>query len=117
MKSIVLFLAMMASLSACTGDCLTCHPNLVPTINEDARHKPMLGCIDCHSARPNAMAECGSDCFSCHPVEKVEKVGIEQHMVIRECRDCHMELKREMFSVPLSPGQSTEKPLKEFLLN
>ncbi|MEA3372229.1 MAG: hypothetical protein U9Q62_00935 [Campylobacterota bacterium] len=118
MKSIVIILTLlMFNLFACTGDCLTCHPNLVPTIHEDERHKPMLGCIECHTADPNSMAECGSDCFSCHPVEKIEQPGIEQHNVIRECRDCHLQLKNEMFGTQPTPGQSHAKPLKEFLLN
>ena len=118
MKSIVIILTLLSfKLFACTGDCLTCHPALLPTINEDERHKPMLGCIECHTADLNSMAECGSDCFSCHPIEKIEKPGIKQHKVIRECRDCHLQLKKEMFGFSLDPGQSHEKPLKEFLLN
>ncbi len=100
----------------CTGDCLTCHPNLVPTIETDLRHKPMTGCIACHSADPDSMADCGSDCFACHPVEKIEKVPVEAHRVIRGCRDCHMELKEALFGSRPETGQSRVKPLKEFLL-
>jgi len=104
------------SLMACTGDCLTCHPKLIPTINEDIRHKPMLTCIECHSADPNSMAECGSDCFGCHPIEKIEKPNIREHDVIRECRDCHLEMQNEALDITGTFGQSTQKPLKEFLL-
>lgn len=104
------------SLFACSGDCLTCHPALLSTINSDDRHKPMLTCIECHSANPDSMAECGSDCFSCHSVEKIEKVNVKEHRVIRECRDCHLQLKNELFSVHPESGQSHEKSLKEYLL-
>ncbi len=104
------------SLMACTGDCLTCHPKLIPTINEDLRHKPMLTCINCHSADPNSMAECGSDCFGCHPVEKIEKADVKEHDIIRTCRDCHLEMENEALDITGISGQSTQKPLKDFLL-
>lgn len=117
MKSVLLLVAITTSvLFACTGDCLTCHPKLMETIHEDPRHKPMLGCIDCHSANPDAMAECGSDCFGCHPVEKIEKVGVKQHRVIRECRDCHMEMTQGALDITRAMGQSVQKPLKELLI-
>jgi len=112
----LLLLTISTSLFACTGDCLTCHPALLPTINSDERHKPMLTCIACHSADPNSMAECGSDCFSCHSVEKIEKANVKEHMVIRGCRDCHLQLKKALFSTQPEPGQSHEKSLKEYLL-
>ncbi len=118
MKIIHLFLFLTISLLACTGDCMTCHPALIPTINEDLRHKPMLTCINCHSADPSSMAECGSDCFGCHPMEKINKPNVREHDVIHECRDCHMEMKRVMMELPLSSGQShMEQPLKEFLFD
>lgn len=107
---------MFGSLLACTGDCLTCHPKLVPTIEKDARHKPMLTCIKCHSANPNAMAECGSDCFACHPVEKIEKVDVKEHKVIRGCRDCHVKLKKQLGDIAAPKDQSTLPPLREMLL-
>jgi hypothetical protein len=117
MKRIVLlFFILLSALYACTGDCLTCHPKLITTIHDDPRHKPMLGCIECHSADPNSMAECGSDCFGCHPIEKIEKVGVAQHMVIRECRDCHLEMQEAALDITRPMGQSNQKPLKEFLL-
>lgn len=115
MKKLIVFLSCCVSLLACTGDCLSCHPNLLPTIEEDSRHKPMLGCIECHAADPNSMADCGSDCFSCHPVEKIEKVPVEAHSVIRGCRDCHMELQRERFCIDPQIDQSRQQPLKELL--
>lgn len=115
MKAFLFLLGFTIALLGCTGDCLTCHPNLVPTIEKDSRHKPMLGCIECHSADPNSMAECGSDCFACHPIEKIEGVPVNAHKVIRGCRDCHMQLKEEVFGVKPDTGQSRQAPLKEFL--
>lgn len=113
---IVLFFTLSTSLFACTGDCLTCHPALLPTINSDERHKPMLTCIECHSAEADSMAECGSDCFSCHPVEKIEAANVKEHAVIRECRDCHLELQKKLISIEPKVGQSRPKTLKAFIL-
>ncbi len=113
MKIITLILIAYISLVACTGDCLTCHPKLLPTINSDTKHKPMLTCIKCHSANPAKMADCGSDCFACHSIEKIEKPNIMEHKVIRGCRDCHMKLNQELLSAPAQ--QSREQPLREFL--
>lgn len=105
----------LSALIACTGDCMTCHPGLMPTINEDMRHKPMLTCINCHSAEPNAMAECGSDCFACHPVERIEQQPVAEHGVIRKCRDCHMAMKEALLDISTPKDQSPFKPLKELL--
>jgi hypothetical protein len=118
MKTIMLLLlsGFIYGLSACTGDCLTCHPKLVPTIEQDPRHKPMLTCIKCHSADPNAMAECGSECFECHPVDKIEKVNVEEHKVIRGCRDCHVKIKEMVSNIAVPKDQSTMPPLKEMLI-
>ena len=119
MKKMILFLgvsALFSPLFACTGDCLTCHPKLVPTVEKDPRHKPMLDCIKCHSADPNAMAECGSECFACHPVEKIESVDVEEHKVIRGCRDCHVKLKERIGNIADPKDQSTLPPLKELLM-
>ncbi len=112
---IVLFFTF--SLYACTGDCLTCHPKLIPTINEDMRHKPMLTCIKCHSANPNSMAECGADCFSCHPISKIEKANVAEHEVIRSCRDCHVEKDKKIFDISTTFNQSKKESVKEFLLH
>ena len=101
------------TLLACTGDCLTCHPKLVPTIHSDKRHEPMLTCIKCHPADPQKMADCGSDCFACHSMEKIDRPNVVEHKVIRECRSCHMKMKEELLSVP--PIQSKDQPLKDYL--
>jgi len=118
MKTFALFIVLgcYAALLACTGDCMTCHPKLMPTIEQDNRHKPMLTCIKCHSAKPDAMAECGSECFACHPVEKVENVGIPEHKVIRGCRDCHVKLKEMVSDIARPKDQSTLPPLKDLLI-
>ena len=115
MKFIFLLLIFTTSIFACTGDCMTCHPNLVPTINEDLRHKPMLTCIECHSANPNKMADCGADCFACHTKSKIDKPNVREHDVIQECRDCHVRMKEELFDVSKSFNQSHTETLKDFL--
>jgi hypothetical protein len=116
MKHLILLTLFTLSLFACTGDCLTCHPKLVPTINTDLRHKPMLTCINCHSADPNSMAECGDDCFSCHPMEKINKANVREHDVIQACRDCHVGEKEKLFDISKSLDQSHPDTLKGFLI-
>jgi len=116
MKHLILLTLFSLSLFACTGDCLTCHPKLVPTINTDLRHKPMLTCINCHSADPNSMAECGDDCFSCHPMEKINKANVREHDVIQACRDCHVGEKEKLFDISKSLDQSHPDTLKGFLI-
>lgn len=117
MKKAIFSLLLFGSavLLACTGDCMTCHPNLLPTIDQDARHKPMLTCINCHSPEADAMAECGSDCFACHPVEKIDKAGVKEHSVIRGCRDCHIQLKAAVTDIATPHDRSNFQPLKEVL--
>ena len=117
MKKIVFTLLFLSiSLFACTGDCLTCHPALEKEIQTDLRHKPMLTCINCHSADPSAMADCGSDCFACHPMEKIDN-GVKEHQVIPGCKACHTKMKQEMLDITSSHDQShLQEPLREFLL-
>lgn len=115
MKYILIVLFFTSSLFACTGDCLTCHPKLLPTINEDWRHKPMLGCIKCHSAEPNTMAECGDDCFACHPMSKINAANVREHDVIQTCVDCHVKANEILFDTSNSFNQSTSESLKDFL--
>ena len=113
MKILLFILSLSVGILACTGDCLTCHPNLVPTIQEDKRHKPMLTCITCHSAIPNSMADCGSDCFACHPMSKINGLGVKEHEVIQGCRDCHVAMKQELFGI----NKKNESTLKDALFN
>jgi hypothetical protein len=117
MKTVLLLFSIFAyTLSACTGDCLTCHPKLVKNIQTDLRHKPMLTFINCHSADPNKMADCGSDCFACHPMEKINN-GVKEHEVIQGCRDCHVKMKQELLDITNSHDQSkVDAPLRDFLL-
>ncbi|NOQ31475.1 MAG: hypothetical protein GQ570_10160 [Helicobacteraceae bacterium] len=114
MKLIILIFAILSYTLACTGDCMSCHPALKENILNDDRHVAMLGCIKCHKADPESMAECGSDCYSCHNVEKMSK-QIKEHEVIVKCRDCHMKLKEKAFSVQEPAYQSSKKVLKDFL--
>ena len=116
MKYIILLIFLTFSLFACTGDCLSCHPKLIPTIKEDLRHKPMLTCINCHSADPNKMADCGSDCFACHSMSKINKANVREHDVIQECRDCHVGEKEKLFDISASFDQTPSDTLKGFLI-
>jgi hypothetical protein len=95
---------------------MTCHPKLVPTINEDLRHKPMLTCINCHSADPNKMADCGADCFACHPMAKINAADVREHDVIQECRDCHVGVKEKLFDISTTFDQSHAESLKDYLI-
>ena len=115
MKTILLLFFFFSVSLGCTGDCMTCHPKLLKTIDTDMRHKSMLTCIKCHSPNPAKMADCGSDCFACHKVEKIEGKGIEEHKVIRECRDCHMKMKTSIGLDTIPKGQSTAPTLRDFL--
>ncbi|MGA9045667.1 hypothetical protein [Sulfuricurvum sp.] len=111
---LIVFLGTLSAFG-CTGDCMTCHPALLKNIDSDKRHKPMITCIQCHSANPAKMADCGSDCFACHPVAKIEGVRVAEHAVIRECRDCHMKLKTTLNLNNGPTGQSVAPTLRDFL--
>lgn len=115
MKYIFILTIFITTMLACTGDCLTCHPKLVPTIDTDLRHKPMLGCIECHSAEPNSMAECGDDCFSCHPMAKINAANVAQHDVIQTCVDCHVNADKALLDISNTYDQSQTASLKSFL--
>ena len=117
MKYIFLLITFTFSLIACTGDCLTCHPKLIPTINEDLRHKPMLTCVNCHIVNPDSMAQCGSDCFTCHSMTKINAVNVREHDVIQGCRDCHVGADEKLFDTSNSFDQSSSETLKEFLID
>ncbi len=113
LASLILFSNLLL---ACTGDCLTCHPKLVPTIKEDIRHKPMLTCINCHSPNPNKTADCGADCFACHSMKKINSANVKEHDVIQSCRDCHVGVGEKIFDTSNSFNQSLNESLKEFLV-
>lgn len=115
-KLLILLLLFSASLFACTGDCMSCHPSLEKNILTDKRHSPMLTCIYCHKENSESMAECGPDCFVCHTKEKIDKPDVREHDAIEDCRICHMKLKAQKSSA-LKPAatQSTQAPLRDFL--
>jgi hypothetical protein len=95
---------------------MSCHPKLVPTIDKDLRHKPMLTCINCHLADPNKMADCGADCFGCHPMSKIYKAKVKEHEIIQECRDCHVGVKEKLFDAATSFDQSSRDTLKDYII-
>lgn len=117
MKYIFILTIFITTMFACTGDCLTCHPKLVPTIKVDVRHMPMLECIECHSAEPNSMAECGDDCFGCHPMSKINDANVAQHDIIQTCVDCHVNADKKLLDISSSYDQSQGESLKDFLTN
>lgn len=118
MKTVaLLFAVLLLPLLGCTGDCMSCHPKLMKTIDTDSRHSAMKTCIQCHAANPEKMADCGSDCFACHPAAKIEGSGIKEHTVIRECRECHMKIKASLKIDTLQGGQSLKPVLRDFLLH
>ncbi len=116
MKWLLLIGLISANLLACTGDCLTCHPKLLPTIHTDKRHSPMLTCINCHSANPESMSDCGDDCFACHSMKKINAVGVKEHKVIQKCRDCHVGKVEKALDPFANQAQSQAESLKEFLV-
>jgi len=116
MKFLYIIFVFSFSLLACTGDCMSCHPKLIPTIDKDERHKPMLTCIKCHPAESNNTAECGDDCFSCHPMSKIYATKIKQHLVIQNCIDCHEADNEKLFDASGHFDQSKQESLKDFLI-
>ena len=117
MKNLITILIFTLSLYANMGDCLTCHPKLLPNINEDKRHSAMQSCIECHSASKSATLECGEKCFSCHSKEDLDAQEIKEHLVIEECRECHVDAVHDLFDTSKSFDQSQGESLKDFLIN
>ena len=115
MKYIIILIFLTISAFACTGDCMTCHPKLLPTINEDLRHKPMLTCINCHSAESSGVGECGDKCFTCHTMSKLDKANVREHDIIQTCINCHVGAKEKLFDISKSLDQSHGATLKDFL--
>lgn len=116
MKYIIILLSFTLSLLACTGDCMSCHPKLIPTINEDERHKPMLTCINCHPADASSTAECGDRCFECHSAAKIHAVKVKEHDIIQTCIDCHKTGKDKIFDAFDGFNQSKQDSLKDFFV-
>ena len=116
MKILVLLVSFIFTLFACTGDCLSCHQKLAPTINTDVRHMPMLTCIRCHAPNLNSKAECGANCYACHPMSKLRKAKVIEHEVIQECIDCHTTDLAKFLDSSYSSKQIGGDSLKEFLI-
>jgi len=116
MKNLILLLFFTLSLHANMGNCLSCHPQLLSSIEKDARHKPMQTCIECHSANETGVLECGEKCFSCHSEKDLDADEIKEHRVIEECRECHINAIHDLFDRSKSFNQSQSESLKDFLL-
>ncbi len=116
MKNLIVLLFLTFSLYASMGDCLTCHPKLLPTINEDKRHSAMQSCIECHTANKSAVLECGEKCFSCHSKEDLNAGEIKEHLVFEACRECHVDAIHDLFDTSKSFNQSQSESLKDFLI-
>jgi len=98
----------LTPLFSCTGDCFSCHPQLLENI--DANHKPMLLCKKCHQ-KSTGVSQCGADCFECHSEESISR-DIVEHKVIDNCRNCH--LKKSIFKEKsFSPFGNSD--LRQFL--
>ena len=117
MKYLLIILIFNLSLLACAGDCMRCHPKLLATIDEDERHKPMLGCIKCHKPNPKSEGACGDKCFSCHSKADIDDANVAEHDIIEECRDCHVGEIQKVFDTSLSTDQSHSESMKDFLLH
>ena len=117
MRNILLIIFLVFNLYANMGDCLTCHPKLLPTIDTDARHTAMKSCIKCHSASEKPVLECGDKCFSCHSKEDLDADEIKEHAIIEECRKCHVDAIHNLFDTSKSFNQSQPESLQDFLIH
>jgi hypothetical protein len=107
-KYLLLLTTLTSMLLSCTGDCFSCHPQLLE--NLDTNHKPMLLCKNCHLDTGSA-SQCGADCFECHKSESIS-TDIEEHKVIDNCRECH--LKKVFMERDFSPFTESGE-LRKFL--
>ena len=116
MKTLILSVLFSFSLFASMGDCLTCHPKLLPNIQNDDRHTGMQSCIKCHEKNKDSTLECGEKCFSCHAKEDMDDENIPEHKVFEDCRECHVTQIHRMFDTSTSFDQSHQETLEDFLL-
>lgn len=116
MKSLLIILIFLTTLSANMGDCFTCHPKLIKGIDNSIEHRPMLTCIKCHSPNKKSVLECGDKCFSCHKQEDLEPEEIPEHRVFEDCRECHVTSKKKLLDITNTFDQSHVDSLKNFLL-
>lgn len=123
-KIILLTFSFISFSFACSGDCISCHPNLVKEGKLDSDHQILKECITCHKVTSDDLNKmgslCGQDCWDCHSVEKTQKVVNPSHSSLSLCIDCHKKLNKEEF-IPLesflNEKLNKEKitPLNEFL--
>ncbi len=107
-------------LSACEGDCLSCHPKLLDKNGKmDTNHQILSKCKNCHTKKSLSKIDmgtdsCGQDCWQCHDIKKVQKTGIEEHKHLDKCIKCHISIdkNREIFKI----GKNNFHK-KEFLVN
>ena len=116
MKTLIFLLIFSLSIFASMGDCFTCHPKLVPNIENDDKHKPMQTCIKCHTKNDSMATECGDKCFKCHTTQDMDSENIPQHKVFENCRDCHVTQIHKIFDTSTSFDQSHQESLQDFLL-
>ena len=99
MIKIFLFILIFTfNLFACSGDCMSCHPSLKNSINQE-HHKILTSCISCHTKTPATMVECGGDCFSCHSQNKLISSNRIEHKNLSACKTCHIN-KEDLFKTP-----------------
>lgn len=117
MKKVLLFLAALSIASACSGDCMSCHPALQKDIEQDAHHRIMLECARCHAENNNPDAPCGGNCFACHAPSSIPQ-NVVQHQGLGECRSCHTSVKDSNYLDKLfdfSDQSGVMAPLNEIL--
>jgi hypothetical protein len=116
MKTLFLIVFLSFSLFGSMGDCLRCHPKLLPDLQNDKRHKPMQTCIKCHEKNKDSTPECGDKCFSCHTKDDMQYGEVAEHKVFEDCRECHVTQVENIFNPAISHDQSHKESLQDFLL-
>jgi len=96
-----------ASLFACDGNCVSCHPKLVKNGKMDKNHKILRTCIQCHTKKENEKnhGACGQDCWQCHDITKVNKIDIPQHRALPKCIKCHESINKHLLIPDSNPFQ------------
>ncbi|WP_457593572.1 hypothetical protein [Hydrogenimonas sp.] len=95
MKILLFLLSSFVVLSACSGDCMKCHPVLKKSIDAP-HHRVIKRCVDCHKDSSTGVTTCGQDCFECHDKDRLAASKLPEHRAIKACARCHMG-KKELF--------------------
>lgn len=95
MRILLLLVFSYLYIFACSGNCISCHPSLNESINQQ-HHQVLKTCISCHTKTPTTMVECGGDCFSCHSQNKLIKSNRIEHQNLASCKKCHIN-KEDLF--------------------